>query len=60
MHLHAGPGCSDSQSERVALAYVVDAMQEAGFMTNTAESSKYLMLAGLDLVNCIGSAERLS
>lgn len=40
----------------IMLAYVTDTMREAGFFENMRECSKYLVLAGVNLVNCVSNA----
>jgi len=39
------------------MAYVTNKMKEAGLMKNQNQASKYLVLAGINIVNCINSAQ---
>ena len=48
------------KKERFLFAYVIDTMQRAGFVHNPAESAKYPMMAGINLVNCIATAKRIN
>lgn len=45
-----------SQKEKVLLAYALNEMTEAGFTRLENESSKYLILTGINMVNCISAA----
>ena len=38
------------------MAYVTGVMKEAGFYNKQHESAKYLIMSGLNLVNCIAHA----
>jgi len=46
----------DSHPERLLLAFAYSEMSEAGFLKLTHENSKYLIAAGLNLINCIEAA----
>ena len=46
------------KKEKFLFAYVLDTMQRAGFSDEPSESAKYLMMAGINLVNCIANAKR--
>lgn len=48
-----------NQNEPILLAYVIHTMKDAGFFDNTKECSKYLVLAGVNLVNCVSDAARI-
>jgi len=45
-----------SQKEKELLAYALNEMTEAGFTRLENESSKYLILTGINMVNCISVA----
>jgi hypothetical protein len=47
------------KKEKFLFAYVIDTMQRAGFVHDPAESAKYPMMAGINLVNCIATAKRI-
>ncbi|MEO0809853.1 MAG: hypothetical protein AAFW82_04305 [Pseudomonadota bacterium] len=47
------------ETEKVLLAYAIDTMLRAGFPNLRYENSKYHMLAGINIVNCIATAERV-
>lgn len=47
------------KKEKFLFAYVLDAMQRAGFVHDPAESAKYPMMAGINLINCIATAKRI-
>ena len=49
-----------NHKEPPLLAYVIGAMQEAGFFEKKEENSKYITLAGLNLVACIANAKEKS
>ncbi len=44
---------SDSKSEKLLFSYVIGTMMEAGFTKRKNESAKYLMMAGINIVNCV-------
>ena len=44
---------SDSKSEKLLFAYVIGAMIEAGFTKRKNESAKYLVMTGINIVNCV-------
>lgn len=46
----------NSNSERLLLAYACDEMRKAGFFDLQHENSKFLIMAGINIVNCIASA----
>ncbi len=46
-----------NHKEPVLLSYVLGAMQEAGFFKNKNEVSKYLIMAGINLVSCMADAK---
>ncbi|MDY0361031.1 MAG: hypothetical protein RBR08_06245 [Desulforegulaceae bacterium] len=46
----------NNHKEPVLLAYVIGAMQEAGFLKNKNEASKFLIMTGINLVSCIAEA----
>lgn len=43
----------DDHPEKYLFAYALNEITQAGFATIKKESAKYLMMAGLNLVNCI-------
>ena len=47
-----------NHKEQIMLAYVTDTMKEAGFFKNMRECSKYLVLAGVNLANCVSNATK--
>ncbi|PCI46016.1 MAG: hypothetical protein COB51_08150 [Moraxellaceae bacterium] len=47
----------ESHEEKTLLAYVYKEMLESGFHDLKYESSKYLIIAGFNIVNCISAAE---
>lgn len=47
----------NNTSEKLLLSYVIGTMMEAGFAKRKNESSKYLIIAGINIVNCIGVAK---
>ena len=49
-----------SQDEKILLAYVLSAMKDAKFFENKKECSKYLIMAGLNLVKCIINAKKIT
>ena len=49
-----------NHDERFLLAYVIGAIKDAKFLENNMESSKYLIMAGVNLVNCIANAQKLA
>ena len=49
-----------NHKEPIMLAYVTDTMKDAGFFENMKKCSKYLVLAGVNLVNCIANATELA
>lgn len=44
---------TDNKSEKLLFAYVVGAMMEAGFTKRKNESAKYLLMTGINIVNCV-------
>ena len=46
-----------NHKEPVLFSYVLGAMREAGFFKNKNEASKYLIMAGINLVSCIAEAK---
>ena len=44
---------SKNKSEKLLLSYVIGAMMEAGFTKRKNESAKYLLMSGINIVNCI-------
>ena len=46
-----------NHKEPILLTYVIDTMQAAGFFEKKHENSKFLSLAGLNLVACIANAK---
>lgn len=44
---------SESKSEKSLMAYAIKTMIEAGFTKRKNETSKYLVMAGVNIVNCI-------
>ncbi|MFT4871609.1 MAG: hypothetical protein ACI9F1_002393 [Colwellia sp.] len=44
---------SNSKSEKILLSYVIGAMMDAGFTKRKNESSKYLLMSGINIINCI-------
>jgi hypothetical protein len=49
-----------NHNEKLLLAYVLGAMKDAKFFENNKENSKYLIMAGVNLVNCIANAQKLT
>ena len=49
----------ENHNEPFLLAYVIEVMKEAKFFEKERESSKFLIMAGLNLVNCIAKAQTL-
>lgn len=49
---------SDQCSEKLLMAYVTNEMVSAGFTKLTNESGKYLVMTGINIVNCIAHATR--
>lgn len=47
----------ENHKEKLALAFAYNIMSESGILSLSEENSKYLILAGLNLVNCIASAK---
>ena len=47
----------DGHSERYAFAFAYGVLSSSGIMFSKIENSKFLVLAGLNLVNCIASAK---
>jgi hypothetical protein len=47
-----------NHKEPILLAYVINAMQDAGFFERKEENLKYLIQAGVNLVACIADAEQ--
>ncbi len=50
----------NNHKESVLLAYVIEKMRIANFYENKKESSKYLIMAGINLVNCIANAKNMA
>jgi len=46
-----------SQREKYLLAYAFNEMNNSGICSLETESSKYLMMAGINIVNCISAAK---
>ena len=46
--------------EKFLFAYVVDILQRAGLTNLRNETSKYPILVGINLVNCIATARRMT
>ena len=46
--------------EKFLLAYVIDTMRCAGLVDQQDENAKYQMLAGINLVNCVAAAKRIT
>jgi hypothetical protein len=44
---------SKNKSEKLLLSYVIGAMMEAGFTKRKNENAKYLLMSGINIVNCI-------
>jgi len=42
------------------LSYVVGKMRDSSFFENKKEHSKYLIMTGINLVNCIASAKKMA
>lgn len=47
----------NANSERLLFAYACDEMTKAGLLELQEESSKYLIMAGINIVNCIAAAK---
>jgi hypothetical protein len=47
------------KSEEILMAFVLSTMEEAGLADLPKESSKYLMMSGINIVNCIGAAKAI-
>jgi hypothetical protein len=45
-----------NHKEPIMLSYVTNTMKEAGFFENMRECTKYLVLAGVNLANCVSNA----
>jgi hypothetical protein len=45
-----------NHKEPIMLAYVIDTMKQAGFYESMRECSKFLVLAGVNLANCVSNA----
>jgi len=48
------------KKEKFLFAYCLDTMKSAAFFDEQAESAKYPMMAGINLVNCIANAKRIT
>ena len=48
---------TESKSEKALMAYVISAMLKAGFTQRQNESAKYLVMTGVNIVNCICAAK---
>jgi len=44
---------TESKSEKALMAYVIGTMLKAGFAKRKNESAKYLVMTGVNIVNCI-------
>lgn len=44
---------SDSKSEKSLMAYVLRTMVDAGFTKRSNESAKFLVMAGVNIINCV-------
>ncbi|NRB23699.1 hypothetical protein [Shewanella sp.] len=49
-----------NHKESILLVFVTDSMKRAGFFEKTKECSKYLIFAGVNLVNCLSNAIELA
>lgn len=47
------------KSEEVLMAFVLNTIQEAGLVDLPNESSKYLIMSGINIVNCIGAVKAI-
>ena len=50
---------SDSKSEKLLMAYVIGMMVEVGFTKRKNENAKFLVMAGVNLVNCVCIAKSI-
>ena len=48
----------ENHKESNLLSYIIGTMRSANFFENRKESSKYLIMAGVNLVNCIANAKK--
>jgi hypothetical protein len=48
---------SDNKSEKLLFSYAMGAMMEAGFTQRKNESAKYLLMSGVNIVNCVCAAK---
>jgi polyhydroxyalkanoate synthesis regulator phasin len=48
---------SDNNDEELLMAYVTNKMKEAGFTKNPNKQGKYLVMTGMNIVNCINIAK---
>lgn len=49
-----------NHKESILLAYVIEKMRDANFFENRKENSKYLIMTGINLVNCIANAKNMA
>jgi len=47
------------KSEEVLMAFVINTIQEAGLADLPNESSKYVIMSGINIVNCIGAVKAI-
>ena len=50
----------ENQDDRMLFEYVVGKMKDARLFENQKECSKYLLMAGMNLINCIRKAKKLA
>ena len=48
---------TESKSEKALMAYVIETMLKAGFAKRKNKSAKYLVMTGVNIVNCICAAK---
>jgi hypothetical protein len=48
---------SDNKSEKLLFSYAMGAMMEAGFTQRKNESAKYLLMSGVNIINCVCAAK---
>ena len=51
---------TEDKSEKILMAYVVNTMVEAGLTKLPNESAKFLMMSGINIVNCVGIAKTVN
>jgi len=49
----------NNKSEKLLFSFVIDAMIGAGFIKRKNESTQYLMMSGINVVNCVCAAKTI-